>query len=106
MKKVFENKYENLINDIKYRLILVIRAMNVEDEDESGALKLVLDNYDTCNFDKIVLTDRGELKLVRGGYDYSLIEGDLAMSELCAIVDKYSSYVEEQLGIVFNDEEE
>ena len=100
--KTFNSKILQLINEIEIKLRSLIRFFN--QHNDSDTLRLMLDNLDTVNFDSIDLhTWSGELVLVRDGYDYQLLNRDMDIENLCAIVDRYTDLAVKQ-GLVLKDD--
>jgi hypothetical protein len=99
--KTFNSRILKLINDIEFRLRLLIRFF---DKSDNSILVLKLDQLDTVNFDSICLhTWGGDLYLYRGNYNYSLLNSDMDIENLCAIVDRYTDEAVKQ-GLVLDEE--
>ena len=100
--KTFNSKILKLMDEIEFRLRLLIRFFDNSGED---ILRLTLDQLDTVNFDAIILkTWSGELSLDRDGYDYQLLNGDMDIENLCAIVDRYTDLAVKQ-GLVLDEDD-
>ena len=99
MKNSFQNKLNNLNQEIRIRLTFVLRALKQPSSYNSDMYGLPI--YKTgviCDYDEI-FEHYDEIMLMRDGYSYSL--SCLDMDKLCELADNATEYAEKTLGIKF-----